>query len=63
MANLTGVSKDMIGHVVMNGAAKSLVSLCKVIDEFDDADTIDIRVAAGLGKMVTMTSGGRQTLA
>ncbi|GMI18167.1 hypothetical protein TrLO_g10818 [Triparma laevis f. longispina] len=51
MANLTGVSKDMIGHVVMNGAAKSLVSLCKVINEFDDADTIDIRVAAGLANL------------
>ncbi|GMI03488.1 hypothetical protein TrVE_jg11858 [Triparma verrucosa] len=51
MANLTGVSKDMIGHVVMNGAAKSLVSLCKVIGEFDDADTIDIRVAAGLANL------------
>ena len=41
----------MIGHVVMNGAARSLVSLTEVIDKFDDVDTIDIRVAAGLANL------------
>ena len=55
MANLTGVSDNMIGHVVMNGAAKSLVSLCAIVDRFDDADTIDIRVAAGLANLTVHT--------
>ncbi|GMH57205.1 hypothetical protein TrRE_jg9620, partial [Triparma retinervis] len=56
MANLTGVPHNILGHVVMNGAARSLVSLCKVVDNFDSCDTIDIRVASGLANLTVHTS-------
>jgi|NorSeaMetagenome_1021524.scaffolds.fasta_scaffold07589_2 hypothetical protein len=56
MANLTGVPQNIIGHVVMNGAARSLVSLCAIVDHFDEADTIDIRVASGLANLTVHTS-------
>ena len=56
MANLTGVSDSMIRHVVMNGAARCLVTLCAIIDRFDEVDTIDIRVAAGLANLTAHTS-------
>jgi hypothetical protein len=56
MANLTGVSESMIRHVVMNGAAKCLVTLCAIVDHFDEVDTIDIRVAAGLANLTVHTS-------
>ena len=56
MANLTGVSESMIRHVVMNGAARCLVTLCDIVDHFEDSDTIDIRVAAGLANLTVHTS-------
>jgi len=56
MANLTGVNESMIRHVVMNGAAKCLVTLCAIVDHFEESDTIDIRVAAGLANLTVHTS-------
>ena len=56
MSNLTGVSSSMIGAVVMNGAARCLVEMSKIVDNFDAGDTIDIRVAAGLTNLTIHTS-------
>jgi len=56
MSNLTGVSSNMIGAVVMNGAARCLVEMSKIVDNFDAGDTIDIRVAAGLTNLTIHTS-------